>query len=126
MYETWDYLNLVGIGIQIIGFVLLLPRFIDWFDKKIQKIDSMTIDFFSSDFLGLRFNIIEKGIAPKDKSNINIRFKKFPPSINIDFNSMIGLRDALKKFREGIGIFLVLLGLGFNFIAIILENGSID
>ena len=125
MYEIWDSLNLIGIVIQIIGFVLLLPRFISWFKNRIENIDQLTISLLSDSFIGMRFNLHEKGTMPTNQRPIKIGFRIFPPRIDIDYNSELELKKSLEGFREGLGISFIILGLCFHFAAIVLEKGNV-
>ncbi len=42
-FELWDLANIIGISLEIIGFILLLPQLIRWLKKKqeiISKIET--------------------------------------------------------------------------------------
>lgn len=122
MFDIWDYFNLIGIILQVIGFVLLLPRFMEWFKRKIQNLNKLVIDAFSNSIIGIRFILYQQGTMPKNQPIIRLRVRFFPPRIDITYQDETKLREYLDGLRDGSGIVTVILGLCFQFTAIILEN----
>ncbi len=99
MFQIWDWLNISGILLQIIGFVLLLQRFIGWISTKVA--DKAIVD-------------LEKTL---DKTNLDL---DHPVDLPRSYNAM--LKNFPKRITEGIGIIIVILGLILQLISVIIEK----
>lgn len=100
MFELWDYVNIIGIVLEICGFIILLSRF----SRKITNLLNF-IDFF------LRTSEID---TAKILDYEKLTKPKIPEEVK---NKILG-------FWESIGIILVIIGLIGQIAAILIEKIS--
>ncbi len=96
MLEIWDWLNIVGIVLEISGFIIMLTRiqskFIGWFESHWNEIIDVSKKLTKEDLDMAKQSEIRKNIL-----------------------------DEMPKSFELRGIYLVVIGLGIQIISIIVE-----
>ena len=103
MLQAWDWINVIGIILEIVGFVLLLNRFMGWISSIFQKLARKVIDNWS------------------EKVNADL---ENAPKIPHIYRIFSGERSL--KVIEEIGIILVLFGLIFQMLSVLIEKTVIQ